>query len=110
MAATSTSQRAPDIQVDDDLPDEQIEELLARATARLQAKSKAVVKVNEEQSYTFPKLDTGKLEEPYVFSKGDVATVDAPRLLEQRHRKQANGIRRVEEPVAAKKLAIEVGP
>ena len=95
---------------DDDLTDEQIDELLARATRRLQEKSKSQDRVHTShtQTYAFPKLDTGKLDRPYVSTTGAVATVDAHRLLEEKQRNGANGIRKVEDPVAAKKLAVEV--
>ena len=110
MAATTALERPPDLRLDEDLTDEQIQALLARASARLKEKSisKDVAAVEKRQSYTFPKLETGKLEKAYVSTTGDVANVDARRMLEEKHRKQANGIRRVEEPVAAKKLAEEV--
>lgn len=109
MAATTALQKAPPHLTEEELTDEQIEELLARATARLQSNSsKAASKTDGPQKYTFPKLDPGKLEKPYVSTKGDVATVDAPRLLDEKHRKHATGIRKVEDPVAAKKAAEEV--
>lgn len=95
---------------DEDISDEQMEQLLARATARLQAKSKdsQLTQPTTQHSFHFPRLDAGKLEKPYVSTKGDVATVDASRLLPVKDRKQANGIRKVEDPVTAKKTAAEV--
>jgi len=93
-----------------DLLDDQIEELLARATARLQQKAttQELATSRPKQHFNFPKLDTGKVEKPYISSKGDVATVDAKRLLEEKQRKQANTVRKVEDPVTAKKTALEV--
>ncbi|KAK0319862.1 dTDP-fucopyranose mutase [Friedmanniomyces endolithicus] len=92
-----------------DLLDDQIEELLARATARLQQKAttQELATSRPKQHFNFPKLDTGKVEKPYISSKGDVATVDAKRLLEEKQRKQANTVRNVEDPVTAKKTALE---
>lgn len=107
MAMTGELSTRQSLGAEDDLTDEQIEELLAGATARLEAKSKAV-QIQEPTKYNFPKLNTGKLEKPYISSDGVGAHVDAGRLLEEKHRKQANGTRTVEDPVAAKKLAIEV--
>lgn len=103
MAATTL----PAIMQDGDLTDEQIEQMLARATGRLKEKSQSTEqsKKNEIQRYNFPKLQTGTLDKPYVSSNGEVATLDSKRLLEERQRKGANGIRRVEEPVASKKAA-----
>ena len=97
---------------DEDLTDEQIDALLARATARLKAKAQTqeVAKLDKaEATYTFPKLQVGMLEKPYVStSKHNVATADSARLVDDKQRKKADGIRRVEEPVKAKKLAEEV--
>ena len=95
---------------EDDLSDEQIEQLLARATARLQEKSKdkQLTKKNEQQHLSFPKLDAGNLEKPYVTTNGDIATIDSSRLLEEKHRKKAEGFRKVEDPIISKKAAEEV--
>ncbi|WPH00713.1 rRNA-processing protein FCF2 [Acrodontium crateriforme] len=106
MAMTGTLSTRQNLGAEDDLTDEQIEELLAGATARLQAKSKAV-QIQEPTTFSFPKLNAGELEKPYISSDGVCAHVDAARLLEDKHRKQANSTRMVEDPVAAKKLAIE---
>ena len=92
---------------ENDMTDEQMDALLERATARLKQKSNtaALATSDEHNKYTFPKLNTGKLDEAYVTSKGDVAMVDASRLLQAKQRKKANGIRKVEDPVSAKKFA-----
>lgn len=91
----------------DELTDEQIQELLSQATARLQQKAQLASK-SPNQTFNFPKLNAGKLEKPYVSQTGDVAHVDAPRLLEARQRKQAGLARKVEDPVASKKKNAEV--
>ncbi|KAI7408299.1 hypothetical protein KC328_g61 [Hortaea werneckii] len=91
---------------DGDLSDDQIDQLLARATERMQ-QAGAAVKGDEKNPYTFPKLNAGELEKPYIASKGAVASVDSSRLLDDKDRKQANSIRKVEDPLTAKKAAIE---
>ena len=93
---------------DEDMTDEQIEQELLAATARLQAKSKdmQLTTQNESKGITFPKLSAGELPKPYVSMDGNVATVDASRLVEEKYRKQQ--IRMVEDPVVAKKAAEEV--
>ena len=95
---------------DDDLSDEQMEALLARATARLQSNANGAAQQSGDgkNKFNFPKLNAGELDKPYVSTKGDVATVDASRLLEEKQRRQADGPRKVEDPVMAKKLAVEV--
>lgn len=94
----------------EDMTDEQIEQELLAATARLQAKSKdtqlQVAKQNESKGITIPKLNTGDLPLPYVSMDGHIATVDASRLVDERYRKLQ--VRTVEDPVVAKKAAEEV--
>lgn len=95
---------------DEDISDEQIEQLLARATSRLQEKSQdnQLTQSTTQHNFHFPRLDAGQLEKPYVSTKNDIATVDASRLLQEKHRKQANGPRKVEDPVISKITAAEV--
>lgn len=109
MATTALAGAVPG--EDEDLNDEQIQELLARASARLKSKqpSSAIAKSNESQRYTFPKLETGQLEKGYVSTQGDIAVIDGSRLVDSQQRKRANGVRRVEDPIASKKEAEEVG-
>ncbi|TKA73495.1 hypothetical protein B0A55_05498 [Friedmanniomyces simplex] len=106
---TNTGPRIGFAIMDADLSDDQIEELLARATARLQRKQtpQQLAISNPTQTFNFPKLNAGKLEKPYITTKGDIVSVDAKRLLEEKERKGANGIRKVEDPVTAKKAALE---
>jgi hypothetical protein len=112
MAAMPAPEPVLNSQVNGDLTDEQMDALLDRATARLKAKSQSQDLVNldeKEDAYTFPKLDTGKVEKPYISTTTqNVATADAARLVDDKQRKKADGIRRVEEPVQNKKLAREV--
>jgi hypothetical protein len=114
MAALMAPEKALNSGGDEDLTDEQIDALLARATARLKAKSQSqdVATLDEaKETYTFPKLQTGNIEKPYVSTtKHNVATADSARLVDEKQRKKADGIRRVEEPVQAKRLAKEVRP
>ena len=95
---------------DEDISDEQIEALLARATARAQANSTITTQDSEssKNKFNFPKLNAGELDKPYVSTSGDIATVDSKRLLDEKQRRQASGPRKVEDNVAAKKLAVEV--
>src|ERR1700761_3956467 len=99
MAATIAPERAHSGGGHEDLTDEQIDALLARATARLKAKaqSQEVAKVDKsEETYSFPKLQTSNIDKPYVStSKHNVAISDSSRLVDDRQRKKADGIRRV---------------
>lgn len=110
MAVTTTLERAEDRDANDELTDQQIEELLTQATARLQAKavSSAVARPSEQQRYKFPKLETGKLDKPYISTENNVAILDKSVLRSEQMREQSKGIRRVEDPALLKKAVEEV--
>lgn len=110
IVAKMATTTLPTATQDADLTDEQVGKMLARATQRLEegTDSTALARKDEVQTYTFPKLQTGQLAKAYVSSTGDVATLDQKRLLEDKPRKGANGIRKVEDPMASKKAASEV--
>lgn len=95
---------------DEDLTDEQMEAMLARATARLQqnAKEQQLTSSTGTQSFNFPKLDAGDLDRPYADTKDGITTLDSSRLVDDKQRKQANLARKVEDPLTAKKAAAEV--
>jgi hypothetical protein len=93
----------------EDLTDEQMEEMLAQATTRLREKEEPkMFQTEAPQKFTFPKMDAGAIEKPYVVVKGNVAEADKSRLIDDKHRQAGTLIRKVEDPVTAKKLAAEV--
>ena len=93
----------------EDLTDDQMEEMLAQATTRLREKEEAkMFETEAPQKFTFPKMNAGALEKPYVVVKGHVAEADKSRLIDDKHRQSGSLIRKVEDPVTAKKLAAEV--
>jgi hypothetical protein len=93
----------------EDLTDEQMEEMLAQATTRLREKEEsAMFKTEAPQKYTFPKMNAGDLEKPYVVTKGHIAEADKARLIDEKYRQTGSLIRKVEDPVTARKLAEEV--
>ena len=93
----------------EDLTDEQMEEMLAQATTRLREKEEsAMFKTEAPQKYTFPKMNAGDLEKPYVVTKGHIAEADKARLIDEKYRQAGSLIRKVEDPVTARKLAEEV--
>lgn len=105
-AIEAVSKMAPS---QEDLTDEQMEEMLAQATTRLREKEEAkMFEAEAPQKFTFPKMNAGALEKPYVVVKGHVAEADKSRLIDDKHRQSGSLIRKVEDPVTAKKLAAEV--
>jgi len=105
-AIEAVSKMAPS---QEDLTDEQMEEMLAQATTRLREKEEAkMFQTEAPQKFTFPKMNAGALEKPYVVVKGHVAEADKSRLIDDKHRQTGSLIRKVEDPITAKKLAAEV--
>lgn len=93
----------------EDLTDEQMEELLAQATSRLKEKEEGKMFESEApQQFTFPKMDAGNLEKPYATTKGHITQADKSRLIDDKARQSEGLIRKVEDPVMAKKIAAEV--
>nr|POE65178.1 rrna-processing protein fcf2 [Quercus suber] len=105
MAATlATPVAATNRPGDGDLTDEQIEALLARAAARLSQNPK---NAEPDHKFSFPRLNTGPLAKPYITTGKGIAQLDSARLLDSKYRQQANGGRKVEDPIATKKLAVK---
>lgn len=93
---------------DETLSDEQIEELLRQAEQRLQAVKSSK---SSTSTYALPrsaKLDLSSLPQPYVAIDKSIARTDDKRLLEDKNRQAANGIRKVEDPLVVKQKKIEV--
>lgn len=93
---------------EEDMTDEQMQELLNQATVRLKERQGLKFQAEEPTRYTFPKLDAGNMDKAYVTKKGEVAEADKARLLEEKDRQPGQGIRKMEDPIAAKKLVAEV--
>ncbi len=92
---------------EEDLSEEQIQELLKQAEARL--RERAVSKSRPQNATTsLPKLSTGTLEAPYVKVEKNIARVDGSRLLDPNLRALSNQVRKVEEPVRQKQKQAEV--
>jgi len=95
--------------LEEDLSDEQMQVMLARAAERRQ--NNASLKLADSTSsktFSFPKLNTGEIAKPYVSTTGSVAQVDSSRLLQEKDRVLSNKIRKVEDPVVVQKKKAEV--
>ncbi|KAK4969913.1 dTDP-fucopyranose mutase [Elasticomyces elasticus] len=92
----------------EDLSDEQMQELLEQAAARLRTQAtSAQITRQEEQVFRFPRLDAGALPKSYVRSDGHVAHLDSARLLTEKDRKLSSQARKVEDPITVKKAVLE---
>ncbi|KAK5014775.1 dTDP-fucopyranose mutase [Cryomyces antarcticus] len=114
MSVSSLSQHESDSEKDslpdsEDLSDDQIQELLKQAEARLRQKAANTTLTQRDtlSGFRIPRLDPGTLTQPYVQSKGDIARVNSARLLDETDRKLSNRPRKVEDPVVVKKKIAE---
>lgn len=62
-----------------------------------------------DSSASFPTLNPGKVVLPYINANGEIARVDAHRLLNERERKLSGSPRLVEDPVLALEKIKKVG-
>ena len=109
MALTTRST----LSLNEDLTDEQIDQMLVNAAARLKEKhekqeTKGLSTKSQKQNWNFPKLNVGNLQKPIVNTKGDIASLQRPGKLEPKQNGRTEEFRKVEDPVNAKKLALEV--
>lgn len=105
---------APTAIVDDvpgELTDDQIEQLLQQAEERIRNPSSTALTLPPatKSSSLKRKHDESGLPTPYIQTNGGIARADPRRLIEESTRQQANGIRKVEDPLVVKKRKLEVG-
>lgn len=113
---------------DQDLSDEQVKQLLKDAEQRLRNKAKQRLSISTsslKSRYVFkllasrksltdldlfslPKIAVENSIKPYIIASENGPQVDRSHLVTQEQRRQANGIRIVEDPIAIKKRAEEV--
>lgn len=99
----------PSPQIEDELSDEQMQQMLARAAKRKQESvSLKLADDGNNKQFSFPKLSTGDIAKPYVSTTGDVAQVDSSRLVQEKDRMLANKVRKIEDPVVLKQKKAEV--
>lgn len=97
-----------DHDTDDDLSDEQIRELLDEAERSLRAKQQQ--KSHADAPFTLPKLNPGHIADTSLNTEGSVTRLDPSKLVNSEHRALAQGIKKIEDPVQAKKQKLEVCP
>lgn len=94
----------------EEFTDEQIEQLLQQAEERIRNPSSTAL-THAPATKASPlkrKLDESGLPTPYIQTNGVIARADPRRLVEDSTRQQANGIRKVEDPLTVKKRKLEV--
>ena len=103
-------QLQPNFSDDEELTDEQIHALLKDAEHRMREHSSSTLTQHEKDTSFkgLPKPRAEHVEEPYIQTNGDIASVDQSRLLPANQRKLANKVRKIEDPIMVKKRTITV--
>lgn len=91
---------------EDELSEQQIEQLLNQAAVKLRNQV-ATRDDSERQLRKTPKSSTG-FPAPPAQSKSGITSVDPQHLLSAQDRQNANGIRKIEDPVMIRQKKIEV--
>ncbi|KAI9689601.1 MAG: hypothetical protein M1822_010253 [Bathelium mastoideum] len=101
--------RAPTLSDDEDLTEDQVHTLLKEAEIRIRERNANALTRNRKDEHFkgLPKLGASSIEKPYIQNDGGIARIDQSRLLPTEERKMANGVRKVEDPIALKKRAIK---
>jgi hypothetical protein len=106
--ALPAHQRRPEDDTDEELSDEQVRELLNEAERRMRAKQAASPPTTTDAPYKLPKLKPGHVADSYLKTEGGVRQLDTSKLINQKERVLAYGIKKIEDPVQVKKQKAEV--
>ena len=91
----------------DDMTDEQMQDILVRASTRLRQKEE-MQKAQQTEQFTLPRLSTGEIARPYVSTKKGVAHMNGQQQVSEQQRKLSNQVRKVEDPVVVQQRLTEV--
>lgn len=101
---SNESVRSEDFISDDDLPPDQIEALLQRASERANS-ARLAVHTLQQQSYKLPKLNSGTLPTPYVQTIGRIARAEKKALISDEQRSLSEKPKKVVDELLFKKQA-----
>jgi sporulation protein YlmC with PRC-barrel domain len=93
MMALPAHQRLPEDDTDEELSDDQIQELLKEAERSLRAK----------QTFNNEALHVGPVADVSLKTEGSVTRMDQSKLIDQKHRTLAEGVKKIEDPILVKK-------
>jgi hypothetical protein len=93
---------------DEDMTDEQVRELLNEAATRMRAKAADKPTATPDVPFKLPRLKPGHLADTYETTDGNITRLDHSKLVDQKQQALANGIKKIDDPLAIKKQKIEV--
>lgn len=90
---------------DEELSDQQVKELLKEVAERMRAKQPSAV---PEAPFKLPKLRPGHVADTYEKTEGSITRLDHSKLIDKKQLALANGIKKIDDPVADKRKRKEV--
>jgi hypothetical protein len=93
---------------DEELSDEQIRELLNEAAVRMRAKAAGQPVVRADAPFKLPKLKPGHIADTHEKTDGNITRLDHSKLVDKAQQAMANGIKKIDDPLAIKKQKQEV--
>jgi hypothetical protein len=88
---------------DEEMSDEQIRELLNEAAVRMRAKAAGKPSATPGVPFKLPKLRPGHLADTYETTDGNITRLDHSKLVDPKQQALANGIKKIDDPLAVKK-------
>lgn len=104
--AMSAHQRPPEDETDEELSEEQVNELLEQAERSLRAKQAS--SQSTTAPFRLPKLNPGFKPDAYLKEEGSITRLDPSKVINKEHRALAEGIKKIEDPIAVRKAKLEV--
>jgi len=93
---------------DEDMSDEQMRELLNEAAVRMRAKAARKPTSASDVPFRLPKLRPGHLADTHETVDGNITRLDHAKLIDKKQQALANGIKKIDDPLAVKKQKMEV--
>jgi hypothetical protein len=93
---------------DEEISDEQIRELLNEAAIRMRAKAAGKPTAAPDVPFKLPKLKPGHLADTYEKTDGSITRLDHSKLVDKKQQALANGIKKIDDPLAIKRQKMEV--
>jgi len=93
---------------DEELSEQQIKQLLNEAAERMRAKAASQPFTAPDAPFKLPKLRPGHIADTYEKTEGNIARLDHSKLIDKKQLALANGIKKIDDPIAGKRKRQEV--
>ncbi|KAH7087350.1 Fcf2 pre-rRNA processing-domain-containing protein [Paraphoma chrysanthemicola] len=92
---------------DEEMSDEQVRELLNEAAARMRSKAAGKPTSALDAPLKLPRLRPGHLADTLEKTEGNITRLDHSKLVDKKQQALANGIKKIDDPLAVKKQKYE---